>query len=246
MRNIIITTSIVFIAVLVTSYFYFSNLRQNVLLKPEVENAEVDEYVEDEIATDGALLWTFDLNARLIRKPIVYAFRDTGRFILAQDAYHILYAISSNGQQLWNAQLPGPILGDIQQLADLTLVFTTAERLYRIDTEGDPLPGFSLLLPYKATEHGATASYESAEDIRIEVQAGNRLLSFDGRGKHLQTRNAGKNKADDENQKVAQADTSASLPMGCSPLSYYGPLSEEGNYLLCDKNDQKLYCYRYD
>lgn len=245
MRNIIIATSIVFIAVLITSYFYFSNLRQSDLPNHEIENTAIDEDVEDEISSGERPIWTFNLHAALITRPIVGSIGDTSRFILVQDAYHILYAISPSGQQLWNAQLPGPILGDIQQLADLTLVFTTAERLYRIDTDGDPLPGFSLQLPQRATGQGVTASHESAEDIRIDVQAGSRLLSFDARGRHLQTRTREANEAVDGNQKV-QADTSIGLPTGCNPLSYYGPLSEEGNYLLCGKDDRKLYCYRYE
>src|SRR5690606_31621564 len=105
----------------------------------------------DETPAGYTPVWSFALNARLSNKPIVYDLDSTNRFILVQDAYHILYAISANGQQLWNAQLPGPILGSIQQLADLSLVFTTPQRLYRIDTEGDPIPGFSLQLPQKAT-----------------------------------------------------------------------------------------------
>lgn len=246
MRNIIIATSIVFIAVIVASYLYFSNLSQDrLVVRDETEKTEADQPLGDDASIQQTPLWSFDLNAPLLNTPIVLAKDSVEQFILVQDAYYILYAIAVSGEQLWNAQLPGPILGSILQLADLTLVFTTAERLYRVDTGGDPLPGFSLRLPQRATERGATVSHESTKNLRIDVAAGSRLLSFDGRGRLLQTRKAVENKAIDKNQAI-QADTSFSLPQGCGPFTYYGQLSGAGNYLLCGKSDRKLYCYRYD
>lgn len=249
MRNLIIITSAVFIAIIVTSYFYFSNLRKNEEFKQDdTEITEVDAAEADGISGYPAPLWTFDLNADPINKPGVFSLDDIRQFVLVQDAYHILYAISESGEKLWNAQLPGAIVGGIRQLSDSSLLFTTADRLYRIDKEGDPLPGFSLHLPQKATDDGATASYENSGNVRIDVQAGNRILSFDGRGRRLQTRSSHTEAAGntpDENQEV-QTDLRDSLPTGCGPLFYFGPLSgKEVNFLLCG-NDQKLVCYRYD
>ncbi len=127
--------------------------------------------------------WTFNLNGRLISTPAVLHYNDTSRFILAQASNHILYALSPDGKQLWNAQLPGPILGNIHQLADRSILLTTAKRLYRFDTDGDPLPGFSLTLPHDAT-YGATV-YENGQDIRLFVPAGNRILAYDTQAKTL-------------------------------------------------------------
>lgn len=134
-------------------------------------------------ASAAAQEWAFDLNGNLITNPEVFHYNDTSEFILAQDAGHILHAINSNGQKLWNAQLPGPILGKIRQLTDSTIVLTTAKRLYRIDTDGNPLPGFSLVLPRDAT-HGATV-YEDDQQVRIFIPAKNRILAYDGRGSRL-------------------------------------------------------------
>ncbi len=251
MRNIIITTSVVFIAVMVTSYFYFSNLKQDDPLKhKEAEQMEVDQHVED-APTGRAHVWTFNLHANLSTKPIVHDLDSTNRFILVQDAYHILYAISANGQQLWNAQLPGPILGGIQQLADRSLVFTTADRLYRIDTEGDPLPGFSLQLPQKATL-GAIASDVNEREIRIDVPTKNRALSYDGRGRNLrsQTRKTTLEQTGIAQEPGVQNQGNDTLrletPTDCGPLFYIGPLrSDDSHYLLCGQNDRKLHCYVY-
>ena len=127
--------------------------------------------------------WTFDLKGRLIADPTVLQYDDTSRFILAQASNHILYALSQNGKQLWNAQLPGPVLGHIHQLADSSIVLTTAKRLYRFDTKGNPLPGFSIQLPHDAT-YSATV-YENDQDIRLFVPAGNRILAYDANAKIL-------------------------------------------------------------
>lgn len=249
MRNLIIITSAVFIAIVVTSYFYFSSLEKNEQFKEEdTEITGVDTVITGNTSGYQAPLWVFDLNAEPVSKPAVFFFDEIRRFILVQDAYHILYAISANGEKLWNAQLPGAIVGNIHQLSDSSLLFTTAERLYRIDNEGDPLPGFSLRLPQKATKGGATASYENRGNIRIDVEAGNRILSFDDRGRHLQTRSDRNEVNSAAGGDSSQTHPNVDLPTGCGPLFYYGPLLEdEVNYLLCGKNDeQKLFCYRAD
>ncbi len=139
-------------------------------------------YIDDE-APGVTPEWTFDLGGRLIAPPMVFQYDDTSRFILAQASSDILYALSTSGKQLWNAQLPGTVLGDILQLADSSILLTTAERLYRFDVHGDPLPGFSLELPHRAS-YGAIA-YENDGDLRLFVPAGNRILAYDAKGKTL-------------------------------------------------------------
>jgi len=250
MKNLIILIAIVFIAVITASYFYFSNLGHNEQSRQAAgENAEANAAAGEEVPAYAEPLWTVDLNAELVIEPTVCFYDDTSRFILVQDAYHILYAISTNGEELWNAQLPGTILDSIQQLSDRSLVFTTTERLYRIDTEGDPLPGFSLQLPQKATR-GAQVSHESGKDIRIDVRAGNRILSYDGRGRYLQSRpgrSATAGERPEQGEESTKPDTSVTgFPTDCGPLFYYGPLDDsDRNYLLCGNDDRKLRCYSY-
>lgn len=238
MRNLIIITSIVFIAIIVASYFYFSKLEKNEFYKQAQEENRDGDDAENEPASSGSAtgstpIWTFDLVAKMTSNPAVCTYDSTSRFILVQDAYHILYAVSVDGKKLWNAQLPGPILGSIQQLPDRSLVFTTPERLYRIDTEGDPLPGFSLHLPQKATD-GAVASVEGENNIRIDIPARNHVLSYDGRGLRLQNQTR---------------DHTATLPDQDPDMDtryYIGPLiGDEGRYLLKSDDDRTLSCYRY-
>ncbi|MGV3761446.1 hypothetical protein [Parapedobacter sp.] len=242
MRNLIIVISLVFIAIIAVSYFYFSNLAEKDTTRlPEIASEEAVGTPEEPPASDKGILWTFELNGGAINRPSIHRYDDSMRFILIQDAYHILHAISPRGQKLWNAQLPGPIVDSISQLTDGSLVFTTAERLYRIDTEGDPLPGFSLTLPQRATQ-GAIATGEGP--VRIEVETSRQVLSYDGRGRLL--RRQARNLSDHTDETDEPAPTAATLPHGCGPFAYIGTLDGSSQrYLLCGKDDRKLYCFLY-
>lgn len=245
MRNLIIIISVLFVTIIAVSYFYFSNLSENNRTQPD-ENELEEAYTEQDEPTVGSnVLWTFDLNGGAITNPSVQQYGDSTRFILVQDAYHILHAISPDGKKLWNAQLPGPIIDSISQLSDHSLVFTTADRLYRIDTDGDPLPGFSLTLPQQAT-HGALAINDGDGMVRIEVTGRRQVLLYDGRGKLLrrQARNnsAGSSGMEDE----VTSTLLSNIPDDCGPLVYIGPLNDDSQrYVLCGKNDRKLHCLLY-
>ncbi len=248
----IIFTSLVFIAVLVTSYWYFADLeRRGRDQRPDTGIADEPERGETSTAHsdgDGTPLWTFELNGGPSAAPTVLRYDGANRFILVQDTYHILHAISTTGKKLWNAQLGGPILDSIQQLPDRSLVFATAERLYRIDTEGDPLPGFSLRLPQGATQ-GAVASTESGDRIRIDVPTRSGLLSVDGRGARLgSTRRRIADQANRDKRLPIDSPTQhEDLPTDCGPNAYVGALNDDGQvYLLCGKADGALHCYLWD
>lgn len=245
MRNLIITISVLFVTIIAASYFYFSNLGENTRAQPD-ENEPDEAYVaQGKLPAGGNALWTFDLNGGAITNPSVQQYEDSARFILVQDAYHILHAISPAGEKLWNAQLPGPIIDSITQLPDQSLVFTTADRLYRIDTYGDPFPGFSLTLPQQAT-HGAVATSDRDGTVLIEVTGRRQVLAYDGRGRLF--RRQARVARTDPGDTADDADDSLlrNIPDDCGPLVYVGPLYNDSQlYVLCGKNDQKLHCFMY-
>jgi len=250
MKRLITLILLVFAAVIAASYFYFSALERNPrvtdLEAPEAGKVSVDTTgQENGSLADSKLRWAFELTARAVRQPSVHRTSDGGRFILIQDAYHILHAVSADGRKLWNAQLPGAILDSIVQLPDGSLVFTTATRLYRIDTEGDPLPGFSLRLPRRAV-NGVQLADGNPDALRIDVPADNRILTYDGRGRLLKTasRSAAAKQAVTPDSTALKEEAPPSLQTACGPYSYYGPLTEEPRrFLVCAGNDRRLYCY---
>ncbi|WP_169719442.1 PQQ-binding-like beta-propeller repeat protein [Olivibacter sitiensis] len=128
-------------------------------------------------------VWDFNVNGPLSVPPAVLQYNDTSKFILAQTDNGQLYALNNNGKQLWRATLSGPALGQIQQLADRSIVLTTKEKLYRFWADGKPLPGFPVELK-PAASYGATI-VEQGEELRIYIPAGEHILAYDGKGQTL-------------------------------------------------------------
>src|SRR5690606_16852525 len=118
MRNLIIGISVLFVAIISVSYFYFSNLdeRGAVLLAPAA--AEQVEAAPAEPAASSDALWAFELNGVAISQPSVHRYTASTHVILVQAAYHTVHAVSPDGEKLWNAQLPGPIVDSISQRPD--------------------------------------------------------------------------------------------------------------------------------
>ena len=92
--------------------------------------------------------WTYALENKAITRPYVFNHSDTSQFIVIQELDHTLHAIHPSGQKMWSAVISGRIVGEIQQLEDRSLVFVTDKnRLFRINTDGKTLPGFSIGIP---------------------------------------------------------------------------------------------------
>lgn len=88
--------------------------------------------------------WTYQFDDRAITAPYVFEQSDTSQMILMQELDHTLHAIHPSGNKLWSTVISGRIVGNMQQMADRSIVFVTdRNRLYRIDTSGKTFKGFS-------------------------------------------------------------------------------------------------------
>ncbi|GAA4797935.1 hypothetical protein GCM10023231_28210 [Olivibacter ginsenosidimutans] len=128
--------------------------------------------------------WKADLSSEINYPPSVWKFNDTTNFIITQDKSNRLYAFSTTGKELWRTGLSSEILGEIQQLPDQSLVFNTADRLYRLTTDGSPVQGFPIALPYQAS-YGLTLFSGDQQDTKIFIPAKQQILAFDENGKEL-------------------------------------------------------------
>src|SRR5690606_31498072 len=89
--------------------------------------------------------WTYSLDNKAITAPYVFEHSDTSQFILLQELDHTMHAIHPTGTKMWSTVFSGRVIGEIQQLEDRSILLVTDKnRLYRFDTSGEPLPGFSL------------------------------------------------------------------------------------------------------
>lgn len=125
--------------------------------------------------------WTYAFNNRLITRPYVFEHSDTSQFILAQEQDHTVHAIHPSGNKMWSAVFSGRIIGDMVQWKDRSIFLVTdRNRLYRFDTNGKGMDGFSLGLPEEPTGSPTIASF-AGQDI-ILVPLSDRLEAYDMQG----------------------------------------------------------------
>ncbi|HNV99066.1 MAG TPA: hypothetical protein PKL06_06850, partial [Chitinophagales bacterium] len=107
--------------------------------------------------TEGAerttgLLWSVNVDAPVLHGPYTVLNEITGqKNIVIQDTAKILYMISANGDVLWKRQMPSELMSDIHEVDfygnDKTqYLFNTAEGIYMLDVQGEPVEGFPITL----------------------------------------------------------------------------------------------------
>lgn len=132
--------------------------------------------------------WTYQLEDRAITAPYVFEHSDTSRMILIQELDHTLHAIHPSGNKLWSTIIAGRIIGEIQQLADRSILLVTdRSRLYRLDTNGKNLKGFSTGIPNEPlfeptlfkTNDQEIILVPTANSIYAYTMEGNRYTDWD-------------------------------------------------------------------
>lgn len=128
--------------------------------------------------------WTAELSSEITYPPSVWKYSDSTNVVITQDKSNRLYAFSTEGKELWRTALSGPILGSVHQLADRSLIFNTAERLYRIAPNGSPIFGFPIVFSHPASS-GLTLFHVNKDYEKIFIPAEQRILGYDHNGKEL-------------------------------------------------------------
>ncbi|MFD2968316.1 PQQ-binding-like beta-propeller repeat protein [Sphingobacterium bambusae] len=129
--------------------------------------------------------WSYTFENRPITAPWVFEHSDTSQFILIQEQDHTVHGIHPSGKQLWSAVFHGRVVGEAQQLADRSIVLVTdRNRLYRFDSSGNGLPGFSLGLSAEPSYTPTVAELNGQQ--LIFIPAGNELLVYDLEGKRME------------------------------------------------------------
>jgi len=125
--------------------------------------------------------WTYEMGSRLINGPYVFEQSDTSQFILVQEQDHTVHAIHPSGNKLWSTIFSGRIVSGVKQLADRSLLLVTdRRRLYRFDTSGKNLQGFSTSLTAEPTGAPIVADWNGQQMILIPSK--NRILAYDMEG----------------------------------------------------------------
>lgn len=139
---------------------------------------------------ETAAVWESRLKAPVRRGPFLVKNHYTGALeTVLQDAENRLYLLANTGKVLWEADLEGPVQGEIIQ-ADLfrnrklQMVFSTATKLYVLDRNGNHVDGFPVSFSEKTAAPVAVADYDKSRDYRffIPFESGKTAV-YDSRGK---------------------------------------------------------------
>ena len=131
------------------------------------------------------------LDSDIIMGPqLVKNHRTKGMDVVVQDTNHRVYLISNTGRILWNKELRSPILGKVSQVdlyrnGRLQLAFTTTDRFYVLDRNGNDVGSFPLHLGNGVTQALAVFDYENNRNYRFVVTLGNEVTMFDKEGKQV-------------------------------------------------------------
>jgi hypothetical protein len=109
--------------------------------------------------------------------------------IFIQDASHTIYLISNKGNILWKQKIEGAVLGEVEQIdyygnGKLQMLFATAQRLYLIDRNGNPVENFPVELREEASSGPGVFDYEKDGNLRIAIPSTDKdILMYDREGK---------------------------------------------------------------
>ena len=141
-------------------------------------------------ATEASVTEEFNikLNERLLNTPqFVTNHLTKEKEIVVQDIKNNLYLISNKGKILWKKQLPGAILGTINQIdmyknGRLQLAFATANRVHVIDRNGNDVKPFPLEFNDKITQPLSVFDYDNNRKYRLLVTQGKNIFMLDTKG----------------------------------------------------------------
>jgi hypothetical protein len=114
--------------------------------------------------------------------------RTGGKDIIVQDMSNKLHLLSGNGRILWSKQLQDPILGEVHEVDVLRngkkqLAFTTKNKLYVIDRNGNAVAPFPVSFKDEITQPLSVFDYDNNRKYRFVIVQDRDILLYDNKGK---------------------------------------------------------------
>lgn len=152
-------------------------------------NGIIEKFKKRGVSNSVTETFTTVLGGQIVSPPqTVQNHIDNTHDIAVQDINNVLYLISNSGNILWKKQLQGKILGKIEQIdmyknGRLQLAFTTPNRLYVLDRNGNDVSPFPHKFNDEITQPLSIFDYDNNRNYRLLVTQGKNLLMYDAKGK---------------------------------------------------------------
>ncbi len=132
-------------------------------------------------------LFETELDSTIHTKPfIVIDPSDSSRKIAVQDDKNTIYLLDNSGTILWKKEMKEKIMSDIQTVnskKELQLVFSTKTKIFVLDSDGDNVGKFPIVLKYVATNGVRAIDYDNSGEYRLVIAEENkRIYNFTLRG----------------------------------------------------------------
>ncbi len=123
-------------------------------------------------------LWVAQLDTPFIIPPQLIETNEGLKYIAIQDSANQLYMINNAGNILWKKQLDEAIIPPIYALDafknnNRQLAFTTKQKLYLLDMDGDAVSNFPIQLPADAVAPLSVIDYDQTFDYRLYIPCSN-------------------------------------------------------------------------
>ncbi|MGV6832428.1 MAG: hypothetical protein ACWA5P_12800 [bacterium] len=152
-------------------------------------NAIISQSYKESLSNKVSEEFTVKLKNDFLRKPsFVINHQTKQKEIVVQDSENILYLISNAGKILWSKKLEGQILGEISQVdlyknGRLQLTFTTENKWYVLDRNGNEVLPFPKSFNDKITQPLAVFDYDNNRNYRFLITQGDQILLYNRSGK---------------------------------------------------------------
>lgn len=159
------------------------------------KGGEVKGFIQHQAAAANlktSVLWKVKLKGEVIEGPTVLQNPISGENeVWVQDKTNLLHVLNKEGTELWNRQLDGPLLSDINILdfyqgQEHHFLFNTAGKIYLVNNKGKDVGSFPIRLQSKATNGVLAVDFDGDKAFKFFIGSRNgNVYGFERTGRPL-------------------------------------------------------------
>lgn len=155
--------------------------------KPEMVSTDIYIKYDPVVTYKPRTSWELGFDTTISMKPqLVRNHKNNQKEIFVQDNANKIYLINHAGRILWEKQLNAAILGQVHQIdyynnGKLQLLFSTQQKLFVLDRNGNHVERFPVAFNSNATAGVGVADYENNKDYRFFIPCSDKRVYLYGK-----------------------------------------------------------------